>query len=239
MTDENKEIVEEAQIEQQQQIVENVVQTAPKEQPKDDSSENWKQANEILRLQKQRIQELEAREADRLNQVQQRPSSDEPDELDSLDPEDYITAGKAKEMAKKLATKVAEDTARKAVQEYAQQQAVTLDESRMRAKYDDYDYVVENFAIPAIKNDPALAHKIQQSKNPAETAYKLGKLSDGYSESVEKQEVSPKAEKIMKNASRPVSSAAASTPLKTQAESFSKMSKADIWEQSQKYAKGA
>ena len=97
---------------------------------------------------------------------------------------------------------------------------------------------MEHFALPMIKNDPALAYKIQQSKNPAETAYKLGKLSDGYEETMTKAATSPKAEKILKNSQRPTSSNAAGS-LKTQADKYSNMSPADIWAESQKYARRA
>jgi hypothetical protein len=54
-----------------------------------------------------------------------------------------------------------------------------------------------------------------------------------------KQPMSSKAEKILKNSSRPVSSSAASTPLKNQAEDFSKLNPQQVWEMSQKYARGA
>jgi hypothetical protein len=97
---------------------------------------------------------------------------------------------------------------------------------------------METFALPMIKNDPALAYKIQNSKNPAETAYKLGKISDDYEGTMNKAAVSPKAEKILKNSQRPTSSNAAGT-LKTQADKYSNMSQADIWTESQKYAKRA
>lgn len=77
------------------------------------------------------------------------------------------------------------------------------------------------------------------SKNPAETAYKLAKLSDTYEETVSKKETSPKAEKVLKNASRPTSSQAVSSSLQSQANDFTKMSPSQVWEISQKYARGA
>lgn len=90
-----------------------------------------------------------------------------------------------------------------------------------------------------IKNDPALAYKIQNSKNPAETAYKLAKISDEYEQAnQEVAKTSPKAEKILKNSSRPSSGPAAGTSLKSQADDFSKMSKQEIWAMSEKYARG-
>lgn len=234
MTEETVEVAQEEPVVAQQDV-EQVEERETPQEPRNNQAENWKQANEVLRLQKQRITELEAR----LNQPQPIQEVVEKDELDSMDPDDLITAGKAREMVRKMASREAQEAAKKIVQEYAQNQTLANDESRMRSKHDDYDYVVENYALPAIKNDPALAYKIQQSKNPAETAYKLGKLSDNYQEVAMKQETSPKAEKILKNASRPLSSSAAGSSLKNQADSFSKMSQSEIWAQSQKYAKGA
>ena len=216
--------------------VEQVIEV--KEDPKEDPNiVNWRQANEVMRLQKQRIEELERdrqeREASRMPQPEP-----EIDEFDSEDPDNYITVAKARKMAEKAAERKAKAFAQQAVQEYAQQQTVAMSEERAKAKYEDYDYIMENFALPMIKNDPALAYKIQQSKNPAETAYKLGKLSDSYEETMTKAATSPKAEKILKNSQRPTSSNAAGS-LKTQADKFANMSPADIWAESQKYARRA
>lgn len=222
-----------------EEVQNEVVEQKPVDEPKISQAEiNWKQANEVMRLQKQRIEELEARHA---HQALKPPEEPEIDEFDGLDSDDVITVAKAKmikESAKKSAAKVAESQAKKIVEEYMQQQKVTSDESRMRNLHDDYDFVMENFAIPMIKNDPALAYKVQNSKNPAEVAYKLAKISDEYEASMKKQETSPRAEKVIKNTSRPTSAAAASTSSKTQVEDFSKMSPHQVWELSQKYARG-
>lgn len=210
-----------------------------KEQTKETEQErNWRAASETLRLQKQKIDELEARLKERDAIPRQEAQKEEPDEFANLDPDDYVTVGKAKELARKLAAKEAEQTAKKVVMEYAQQQQLVQDESRMRSKYEDFDFVIENYAVPMIKNDPALAYKIQTSKNPAETAYKLAKLSDEYEEMQTKQQVSPKAEKVIRNSSRPVSGQAASNSLKTQADEFAKLSPQEIWSMSQKFARG-
>lgn len=206
------------------------------EQPKAESpvDRNWEATRELLRLQKQRIEELES-----FAQAKKAPPPEEPDEFDKLDPEDYLTVAKARELARRTAIKEAREAAKKAVEEYAQQQTITNDEARARSKYEDYDYVIENYAVPLIKNDPALAYRVQNSKNPAETAYKLGKLSDSYEETVTKGKPDPKAEKILKNTSRPVSSTAVGSSLKSQADQFSKMSKQEIWDQAQKFARQA
>jgi hypothetical protein len=186
-------------------------------------------------MQKQQIEELNYR----LMEKEKPPQPIEKDEFDDLDPEDTITVDKARKMAEKIADKKAKESAQKYVQEYAQQQTLKNDEDRMRSKVEDYDYVIENFVLPMIKNDPALAYKIQQSKNPAETTYKLGRISDEYEGATMKQQTSPKAEKVLKNTSRPVSGNAVGSPLKKQADDFSKMSQTEIWNLSQKYARGA
>jgi hypothetical protein len=235
MTEEKQEVLEESQV-QETQEVQDKVEDVPEQKiaQKDDQKINWERANEALRIQQQKIAELEAK----LSQTA-KPVQEEKDEFADLDPEDYLTVGKAKSMAEKLAEKKATEAAKKIVEEYKQQQTLQQDETLARSKYDDYDFVIENYAIPAIKNNPALAYQIQQSRNPALTAYKIGKLSDEYEESNMKQQTSPKAEKVLKNTSRPVSGNAVGTPLKTQADQFSKMSKSEIWAQAEKYARGA
>lgn len=206
------------------------VQVEAQEAPVD---HNWRQANEVLSAQKRQIEELQMR----LDQMNQPKIEDEVDEFADWDPEDFMTVSKAKEMVRKVAAKEAAKVARASAAENRIQQNIASDEQRMKAKHEDYDYIIENFAVPLIKNDPALAYKVQNSKNPAETAYRLGKLSDGY-EAVASQSTNPRAEKILKNSSRPVSSNAVTSPLREQADSFSKMSHADIWKQSQQYANG-
>jgi hypothetical protein len=209
-----------------------------KEESKEDPNViNWRQANEVMRLQKQRIDELERFHQEQAQQ-RQAPAVEEVDEFAGEDPDNYITVQKARRMADKAAEKKAKVYAQQAVQEYAQQQAVSLSEERARSKYEDYEYVMQNFALPMIKNDPALAYKIQQSKDPAETAYKLGKISDSYEDSMTKAAPSPKAEKILKNSQRPTSSNAAGS-LKTQSDKYSNMSQSEIWAESQKYARRA
>lgn len=235
MTDEKVEQEAPVQEEQEQSQVDNQETSEEVSKPANDQQINWEKANQALRYQQQRIAELE----ERLAQSEKVQVKEEPDEFAGLDPEDYLPVGKAKQMAANVAKKEAAEAAKQAVEEYSKQQNLVHDEQRMRSKYEDYDYMIENFAIPQIKNDPALAYKIQNSKNPAETAYKLAKLSEQYEDSKMKQQTSSKAEKIIKNSSRPLSGSAAPSPLKSQADQFSNMSQQQIWELSQKYARGA
>lgn len=197
---------------------------------------NWRQANEVMRLQKQRLDELE-RERQDWQRQQQKPV-EEPDEFEGEDPDDYITVEKARRMADKAAEKKSKAAVQQALQEYSQNQNLNLSEQKAREKYEDYDYVMQTYVLPMIKNDPVLAYKIQHSKDPAATAYKLGKLSDDYEDNMAEKTVSPKAEKILKNSQRPTSSNAAGS-LKTQADKYANMSQAEIWAESQKYARKA
>lgn len=214
-------------------VQEQVIEKPAQEQSKADI--HWEQAREVMKLQKQQIEQLSAE----LMQLKQPKQNQDVDEFESLDPEDYLTVGKFKELTKKLTSKESAQTAQQVVGEFIQQQKILDDEKRMREKHEDYDYVIENFAMNIINNDAALAYKIKTSKNPAETAYKLAKMSDEYEESNMKKPTSPKAEKILKNSTRPVSSNSVGSNLQTQADDFSKMSPSQIWEMSQKYARKA
>lgn len=195
---------------------------------------NWKQAQEVMSLQKREIEALKQQ----MHQLSKKPEPEERDVFEDMDPEDYMTVGRMRELSKTMVAKQAKLEAQKLINEYAQTQQIAIDEQRMRAKHEDYDYVVENYALEMINGDPALAYKIQTSKNPAEAAYRLGKMSDRY-DSNKSASVSPRAEKILKNNARPVSSHSGQTTLKSQSDMYSKMSPADIWAESQNYARKA
>lgn len=218
------------------QIEEPEAQLQQAEEPQVSSAEhNWRQAQEVMSQQKKEIEALK----ERMQQFSMPPpKAEEPDEFELADPNDYITMGKAKELATKMATREAKKEAKKIVEEYVQQQTIASDEQRMRSKYEDYDYVIDNYALPLIKNDPALAYKVQMSKNPAETAYKLGRLSDQFEETSVKT-TNPKAEKILKNSSRPVSSHSTTPSLREQADNYAKMTPQQVWAQAQEYARRA
>jgi len=237
MTDETQEVavVEQEPVAETPQTEEKQVQDQPKE---DNQSINWKHAQQAMSLQQKKIKELEE-QISRLSQPAQK-MPEEVDEFDKLDPLDYVTVEKAKILAKKQAEKSAAEIARQEVQKYIQTNRVAQDEKRMKETYEDYDFVMENYALPLIQKNPALAAQLQSSENPAETAYLMAKMSTSYRETNKgSPDNSKKAEKIIKNSSRPTPAASVGSPLKSQADSFSKMSKQDIWTMSQQYAKGA
>jgi hypothetical protein len=214
MTEEN-EVQLEQQVEQEQEV---------QQQPAQSMAEiNWRQASQALASQKAEIEALRA-------ELQKKASlPEEKDEFADLDPDDYVTTAKMRTMVEKLADKRAKEATKTAIEEYARSQNLQTSEERTRSKYEDYDYVVENFAVQLIKNDPALARQVMSSKNPAETAYRLGKLSDSYEEKMSQQKVSPKAEKILKNA--------VANTLKNQSDTVKNMSPAEVWKASQEYAR--
>lgn len=234
---------EQTEVAQEQPQTEQVAVQEPNEAQnvaKNDSDRNWEEARSVIKQLKHRIDELEQR-PQQSQQPQQVVEDDMTIAMNALgiDKEDVLTAEQSYALTEKVSDIKAEKKARQIVQEYAQQQNLANDEQKARAKYDDFDFVIENYAIPMIKNDPALAYKIQTSRNPAETAYKLAKISDEYEGTQMKQQTSPKAEKILKNSSRPVSSNAVGQPLKSQADDFSKLSPQQVWEMSQKFARGS
>lgn len=224
-------------MEENQEINEEVQEVQSQEAeiaPVNNVDHNWRQAQEVMSMQKREIEALKQQ----MQQIASQPKVEEPDEFESLDPDDYVPMGKAREMAKKYAAREARQETKKILDEYAKAQRIEQDEIKARSKYEDYDYVIENYALPMIKNDPALAYQVQMSKNPAQTAYNLGRLSDQFEDRNVKT-TSPKAEKILKNSARPVSSHSSTAPLQQQSNEFSKMSQADIWAQSQAYARRA
>jgi hypothetical protein len=229
MTEEEK-IEQPVQEESVQEEVK-VEETKPVEAPE---NIHWKQAREVMQTQKAEIEALR-RQMEDFTKVKPPP---EPDEFADFDPNDQITFAQAQRLAEKKA-KQAADSSRQQIESQMQiERKVQHAEAEARAKHSDYDYVINTFTLPQIQKDPALAHKIAISPNPALTAYKLGKLSDEYEAQSQQQNVSPKAAKILKNSERPASSHSAPVPLKSQVGDVSKMSQQEIWNLSQKYARG-
>ncbi len=209
------------QLEQQEQpeTVEEV-----EAQPKHSTADyNWEQTRQLIQMQKSRIEELESRHA--------APKQAEPDEFADLDPDDYVTVSKMQKMTEKKA----KEYAMQAVQEYAKRQGLESDDKRMRERESDYDYVIENFSVQMLK-DPALAYYVQNSPTPAETAYLLGKTSTNYKAHMTKKDGVQKVAKIQKNLDRPATGAVLGTA-KVASDRLDGKSKADIWKESQQYAR--
>lgn len=203
------------------------------------SDKNWKQARSVMADQKREIEELKAL-MNQMSQAQQAPEEEEVDDFDDADEDDYVTVAKAKQIAEKAkitAEKHAYKAAEKVLKQHMHNQNISTSQDRARAKYDDYDDIIQNYTIPLIKNDPALAHKINTSKDPALAAYRAGKISDEYLES-SAPKMSAKAEKVVRNSQQPASSHAGQG-LKAQVAALSEnMTQDQVWALAQQYASG-
>lgn len=199
-----------------------------------DQDRNWSQARAVMSAQQTKIQELESK----LSQLAEQKQEIE----EKLDPDDYATIQHVDKLAERKVSKKAAELQRKIedLEKKLYEADQTKLENEMRSKYEDYDYVIENFAVPMIQKNKALAEALRASQDPYATAYRLAKASEEYEKEMTKQEKpNPKAEKIIKNTNRPLSAQAAGGSLKSQSDYFSNLTPAQVWEASQKYAKRA
>jgi len=211
----------------EEQVVEEVAQEtsqaeptaqaeAPEQPSSNDADKNWVQVRQALKEQQNRIAQLQSR----LEQ-QNAPK----DELAELNDDDVVTVAQAK----KLAERHARESALKIVKEHEK----SSQEKEVMARFSDYKEVIETYLKPQIEENPDLLKAIYETKNPFLTAYQMAKAS------APEQTVSnpKKAERIMKNASRPLSAAAA-PGLQGEAATFAQMKPEEIWKMSQSFAKG-
>lgn len=179
--------------------VEEVVQPSETDQVQDEAPQaqapqkgskeyNFAEQRRIIEQQNRKIQELE--EAVRYG-VKKQPEPE--DDLEHLGQDEFLTRSQAEKLALKKA------------QELLAQQEASLAEDRMRLKFKDYDDVVtEENVKELIGDDRELADSIASSPNPYAAAYKLIKKAAFYQEKGKKK--SQEAEKIVKNAQKPISS---------------------------------
>lgn len=218
------------------QTPEPVAETPPQEAPKpvQDKSEeiNWARARNVLKAQAAEIEELK-RTVEKSKKI-------EPDDFEGIDKDDYITLEQAQRLAEKKAESKAKEIAQNIVEERLRVVEGERLEEKTRSKFTDYDYVIDNFAIPLIENNPALAQAIKSSPNWAEMAYRYAKSSPEYEAEMAKRQTNTKAvEKVTKNTERPLSANATGSSLKEAVESFSQMSPEDVWRTSRQYARRA
>ncbi len=164
------------------------VQEVSAKQPENSQEYNWKAARRELSEAQRQIQELQQQLYSK-----QVPAAEQRDELEGVSKDDYLTRGQAEALAQ-----------RKAQELFEQQQQATA-EDRVRLKFKDYDDVVNDDNLKElIENDEDVWHSLKNSPNPYASAYKLIKKSAFYSEKGKKR--SQDAEKLVKNAQKPVSS---------------------------------
>jgi hypothetical protein len=154
---------------------------------------NWREVRAQMAAQKAEIDRLKA----------EKEAEKDALEFKDLAPDDYITVAKAQKLVEKRAEKKAQEIAERVVGERFRQQEQNSMETNMRQTNQDYDYVIENFAMPLMDTNPALVAALRASPNPYQLVYNMAKASDEYQKERAKQTVSPKAEKILKNADRP------------------------------------
>jgi hypothetical protein len=160
-----------------------------KEPQKGSAEYNFREARKIMQEQNRRIQELE----ERARYQHQAPVAEPPDELEGLGQDEVLTRRQAEAIALRKTQEIL------AEREYA------TAEDRARLKFRDYDDVVtEENVKELIEDDPDVAEAIRNSPNPHVTAYKLIRKTNAGLEKVKKKSV--EAEKVVKNAQKPVSS---------------------------------
>ena len=205
------------------------VEAPPQQQMQRQNDTNWREVRAMMAAQKEEIDRLKAeKEAER-----------DAAEFKDLAPDDYMTVAKTQRMIEKRAEKKAQEIASKIVEESMRKQENNMAEQRMRDKVSDYDYIIENYAVPMLESNKGMAEALRASDNPFQLAYNLAKASDKYIHDNSKQPTSAKAEKILKNTERPISAAASGTSMKTEADKFANLSPADYWRLSQEYANRA
>jgi hypothetical protein len=181
--------------------------STPKEPQKGTAEYNFREARRIMEEQQRKIQELE----NAVRSVQQ-PEPKTKDELENVASDDYLTR------------KQAEVLALRQVQEALLQQEKNQQEDRTRLKFKDYDDVVTEENVKTLTNDdPDLTQTILSSPNPFAAAYKLIKQTAFYEQKSRKRP--EEAEKLVKNASKPVSANAVQARPLASANAFASTSK--------------
>src|SRR5271170_1631864 len=216
---ETEEKVEEERVVEKVEQEASNIESAPTETPEpqsNDTDKNWAQVRQTLQEQQNRIRELQMR-------LEQQTAPK--DELDELGDDDVVTVAQAK----KLAERQAREAALKIVKEHTK----ASQEKEVMARFPDYKEVIETYLKPQIEENPDLLSAIYETKNPFLTAYQMAKAN-----APDKPASNPKkAEKILKNISRPLSAAAA-PGLQGEAANFAQMKPDEIWKMSQNFAKG-
>lgn len=179
----------------------------PKEPEKGSTEYNFREARKIMSEQNRRIHELEEHlRSSAANSAQPK------DELEGVSDDEFLTRKQAEAIALRKA------------QELLQEQEYSTLEDRMRLKFKDYDDIVtEEHVKELIEDDRDLADSIKSSPNPYATAYKLIKKSAFYQDKGKKP--NKDAEKLVKNAQKPVSSNAVQSRPLSNANAFAFSSK--------------
>lgn len=224
MSDEENKSVE-AEVAQPSETAEVQEVSAPKEPQKGSAEYNFRELRQKMEELQRHNQQLESRlqyQAPPVNQP-------EPvDELANLRDDDWMTAKQAKALAMRT------------YQELAAQQEQLQIEDKMRIRFRDYDEVVTSENIKELVDDDRdFADVLASSANPALAAYKAIKKAAFYQNKKTEKRVSPEAEKIVKNAAKPVSANTVQQRPLAGADSFARSSdteRAALYKEMQEFA---
>jgi len=189
--DVNQELVAPVEQEQSPQPAQ---ETEVSSEPRPGSQEyNFREMRRILEEQQREIRQLREEQYSRPQPVQE----PEEDELATMRNSDYLTVAQAKKLALQQA------------EQLLQQREIATQEERARLRYQDYDSVVSDENVQELIKDRDVAETLRNSPDPYAAAYKMIKNSVSYHT---KQQVAQKrsfeGDRIAKNASKPVPSAA-------------------------------
>lgn len=208
-----------------EEVVEEVEESAPEDVSEEiseevDESQDPHELLRALREDRKKDQEELKRANENVNfyrdlALRQRKSPAAP-ESPKFEKDDILTYG---EVETTIGSRLSE------TQKQMRKMKCDLSEEMVKAKYPDYEQVVTDFVVPLVQKDPSIMEMIEESNNPALTAYRLGLAQPGYLEKQRKATTEKVAKKIEKNLGKPKTlGAAGSSGSKAKVKSYADMS---------------
>ena len=186
---------------------------------------NMREMRKLIEKQDREIQELRTFA---YQHMQPQAQKEEVEEEDYPDKDGYMTRQQTERVIQRQA------------QELLQQQEIANLEDKTRLRFKDYDEIVtEDNVKKLIDDDRDLADSIKSSPNPYATAYKMIKKSSFYQENTKQKPRKEEAEKILKNAQKPVSANTVQARPLAQANAyanFTEQEKVDVYREMMQYA---
>lgn len=148
------------------------------QQVEDRQEKNWRAVREKQKeLERELVMQKEMNEKLLKLATQNTPKAEELDPLDKIADDEYISAGKVKQLVSKQAAKIAQEIAQKEAEKLMKQQEQSQFLVKLKSKYPDFQDVVtpETLALLEDKN-PELANTIAEIQDP----YKMGLQSYEY-----------------------------------------------------------
>ena len=206
-------------VEGEEEQVEEVVSEEETPSEEDDSTQDPHELLRALREDRKRDQEELQRANENVNFYRdlalRRREAGQPVQSPKFEKDDILTYG---EVEATVGSKLSE------TQKQMRKMKCDMSEEIVKGKYPDYEDVVKTFVAPLVQEDPSLLDLIEESENPALTAYRLGLAQPGYAERQRKAVTQKVAEKIEKNLGKPKTLASAgSSGAKAQVKSYADM----------------